>query len=447
MVVEGSHLTVHVLINPIYNVVMGVNPALISVVLFLQRAWDAMLDPAIGQFSDNLRSRWGRRIPLLAAAALPLAVLFGAMWWFPRDASQSWLFGYMVAVSLLFYVAHSCFAMPLLALLLEATDDYQERARLSGVFQAFGFTFQILTQWLFPLTQLPIFPNTITGLRWVTGGVALFFLGSALLPVLLCREGNYGRLGAPPPRLRLIESLSSAVGNRHFFTLLLARSVHSFSYNIVGILAFYMNVYYVFGGNVKGAALALGIVGSSYHISAIVGSLFIFPRLARRLGKKRVFQIGGAILIAGCISKLFLYQPGHPWLQLIVISANGLSAAAINLAALSMLGDIADSDDAQTGLRREGLFASVLSWSEKAGMSLGGLLGGLLLVAIGFDAKLGAQGSQTLEWMKLSYVVVPLIGAVASMYLIRHYDLDQAHVSAIRARLEKRRGLRASTNA
>src|SRR6478736_10117603 len=71
--VDGTHLTLHVLISPIYNVTMGLSPALVSTVVFVQRFWDAILDPIIGQFSDNFRSRWGRRLPLMAAGALPLA--------------------------------------------------------------------------------------------------------------------------------------------------------------------------------------------------------------------------------------------------------------------------------------------------------------------------------------------------------------------------------------
>src|SRR5665213_4430527 len=82
VVVDGSHLTLHVLVSPIYNITMGVNPALISTVVFIQRFWDAMLDPLIGQWSDNFRSRWGRRLPLMACSIVPLALLFGALWWF-----------------------------------------------------------------------------------------------------------------------------------------------------------------------------------------------------------------------------------------------------------------------------------------------------------------------------------------------------------------------------
>jgi GPH family glycoside/pentoside/hexuronide:cation symporter len=438
-VVEGTHGSLHVLISPVYNMTLGVNPALISSIVFIQRLWDAMIDPLFGQFSDNFRSRWGRRIPLIFAATFPLALLFAALWWFPSGASESSLFWHLLLVSLVFYAAHSLFAMPLGGLLLEATDDYHERTRIVGVSLAFGFAFQIASQWLFPLTQLDIFPDSITGLRWVTGGCALFFIFAGLTPVVLCHERLYKRVAAKQAHISLLSSLRAVSGNRSFIVVLAARFVSSFSYNIVGILAYYLNTYYVFGGNLKNAAFAYGFLGSSYHIAALLTSLYVFPWLGRLLGKKRTLQAAAAILVVGCISKMFLYQPGQPWLQFFIIAVNGVANAGFSLMTTAMLADIADYDEWQTGLRREAIFTSLLSWFEKAGNSIGSLLTGFLLVWIGFNAKLGAQPPSTLTLMKYSYVVAPAVGALLVIFLIHRYSLSEANAYEIKAELTRRR--------
>jgi GPH family glycoside/pentoside/hexuronide:cation symporter len=439
MVVDGSHLTLHVLVSPIYNITMGVNPALISTVVFIQRFWDAVIDPVVGQFSDNFRSKWGRRLPLMTFAAIPLAVLFAALWWFPKSASENYLFLHLLLVSLTFYVAHSFFAMPLGGLTLEATDDPQERTRLMGLMQTFGFAFQILGQWLFKATQLSIFPGTIVGLRWVTGGCAVIFLAAGLLPVFLCRERLYSRVAAHQPRLPFWASLRAVRESRPFVTLALARFMFSFSYNIVSMLAFYMNAYYVYGGDVKGSATAYGVIGTSYHVAAITGSIFFYPWLNRRLGKRRVFQLAAGVLAVGCLSKLFLYIPGHPWLQIIIISANGFSSAGVLLIGIAMLGDIADLDEWETGNRREGLFASVLSWFDKAGMSFGALLGGFILNAIGFNAHVSVQSPHTLALMKFSYFCAPFVGAIVALFLMNKYSLTERRAYEIKEALAERR--------
>jgi GPH family glycoside/pentoside/hexuronide:cation symporter len=438
-VVDGTHGSLYVLANPIYNMTLGVNPALISTCLFIQRFWDAMIDPLIGQMSDNFRSRWGRRIPLLFVAVFPLSLLFAMLWWFPRGASEYALFWHLLLVSLVFYAAHSLFAMPLGGLLLEATDDYHERTRIVGVSLAFGFAVQIASQWIFPLTQLSLFPDTITGLRWVTGGCALFFIAAGLMPVLLCRERLYRGVAARQPHISLISSLRAVRDNRKFLAVLAARFVASFGFNLVGLLGYYMNTYYVFGGDLKGAAFAYGFLGSSYHVAALLASLLAYPWLERRIGKKAALQSAAGLLIFGCCTKLFLYQPGHPWLQLVFLSINGVANAGFTLMTTAMLADIADFDEWQTGLRREAIFSSLLSWFEKAGNSLGALLTGFLLVWIGFNAKLGAQSQSTLVLMKYSYVVAPAAGALLVIWLIRRYDLSEDRAYEIKADLTRRR--------
>ena len=439
VVADGTHGTLHVLVNPIYNMTLGLNPALISTIVFIQRLWDGMLDPVWGSFSDNFRSRWGRRRPLLAVAILPLALLFAALWFFPRGASSDGLFWHLLLVSLAFYTAHSLYSMPLGGLMLEATDDYHERTRLASVTFAFGFAFQIASQWLFPLTQLAVFGDSITGLRWVAAGCGLVFLLAGLAPLWLCRERHYGRVAARQPRTSLFASLRMVRDNRTFLSLLSARFVLSLGYNLVGMLGIYMNAYFVFGGDLKAAGWAYGFLGSSFHVAAILSSLFVYPWLTRRHGKKRTLQIAIGVLLTGCASKLFVYQPGLPWLQFIVLITNGAANAGFSLVANAMLGDIADSDEWRTGLRREALFTSLLSWFEKAGNSLGSLIAGFVLVWIGFNAKLGAQPPETLRLMQLAYFAMPTTGALFALWLIRRYDLTEARAYEIKDALAGRR--------
>ncbi|HEY0947037.1 MAG TPA: MFS transporter [Opitutaceae bacterium] len=180
-------------------------------------------------------------------------------------------------------------------------------------------------------------------------------------------------------------------------------------------------------------------MGSSYHIAAILASLFRYPRLSRALGKKRIFQTAAVILMLGCLSKLVLYRPGPPWPQLIVIAPNGLSNSGMALMAAAMLGDIADLDEWQTGLRREAVFSSVLSWADKAGTSFGALPGGYVLVWIGFNAKLGAQAPGTLEAMKFNYFLAPFLGALFAAWIIQRYALTEQRVSEIKAGLAQHR--------
>jgi GPH family glycoside/pentoside/hexuronide:cation symporter len=436
---DGSHGSLYVLVNPIYNMTLGISPQYISTIMFIQRLWDAILDPLFGQFSDNFRSRWGRRRPLILAGVVPLALLFGFLWWFPKEAGANYLFWHLLLVSMAFYAAHSLFSMPLGGLIIEATDDYHERTRIAGVTLAFGFLIQIGSQWLFPLTQWNYFGGAINGLRWVAGGCVLFFLVAGMMPAILCRERLYAGVSRRQPRTSLLRGLRAVRGNRAFMALLLARGVFSFGYNLVGTLGGYMYVYYIYGGDLRGSAVHGAWLGSSYHVAAILTSLAVYPWLERRMGKRRCLEVAACVLVLDSLLRIVLYRPGHPWLPLMVVVTNGISNAGISLMAISMTGDIADLEEWKTGLRREALYTSMLSWFEKAGGSLGAFITGFLLVSIGFNARLGAQLPHTLQWMKASYVVAPLLGALLTLFFIQRYDLTQDEVYLIKDELARRR--------
>jgi GPH family glycoside/pentoside/hexuronide:cation symporter len=445
MVVEGTHGSQYVLVNPIYNMTMGLNPALISLIDFIKRIWDAMIDPVVGQFSDNFRSRWGRRIPLMGLATLPVSVLFAALWWFPRHASGTGLFWYLLFVSLAFYAFHALFAMPLNGLLLEATDDYNERSRIVGVTLAFGFFIQIASQWLpwlcYRFHDASGKVDPVTGIRWVSVGCALFFILCALVPIFLCRERNYRRVAARQESIPLLASLKAVGGNSQFMTVLWSRFIFCFCFSVVGIMSSYMNVYYVFGGDKEAGFSALRYIGSSYHVAALLTSVFFFPWLVRRIGKRSALQVAAGLLIAGCLCKLFLYIPGQPWWQIIILGINGIANAGFTLIPTAMVADLADEDEFATGLRREAVFGALLAWFEKAGNSLGGLISGLILAWIGFNALAphGKQSHLTLELMKYSYFAAPATGAVIAILLLRRYTLTQDRAYEVEAVLRQRR--------
>nr|QQZ49997.1 MFS transporter [Phenylobacterium glaciei] len=57
-----------------YSQVLGAPPVLVATAIALTTVLDGAVDPLIGSFSDNLKSRLGRRHPLMYASVLPLVL-------------------------------------------------------------------------------------------------------------------------------------------------------------------------------------------------------------------------------------------------------------------------------------------------------------------------------------------------------------------------------------
>ena len=63
-----------------YGTVVGLEPALAGTALLIALVFDSLSDPVVGYWSDNTRSRWGRRHPFMYAAAIPVALCYSLLW-------------------------------------------------------------------------------------------------------------------------------------------------------------------------------------------------------------------------------------------------------------------------------------------------------------------------------------------------------------------------------
>ena len=118
---------------------MECNPPLrLALAIFIALAFDALSDPLVGYWSDNFRSKWGRRHPFMYAAALPVALSYFALW-NPPDWGQTGLFLYLTGLAVLIRTFITFYETPSSALIPELTSDYEERTSLQSYRLLFGW--------------------------------------------------------------------------------------------------------------------------------------------------------------------------------------------------------------------------------------------------------------------------------------------------------------------
>ncbi len=106
----------------------------------------------------------------------------------------------------------------------------------------------------------------------------------------------------------------------------------------------------------------------------------------------------------------------------------------------SMVADVCDLDELQTGTRREGMFSGIYWWIQKLGMAGASLLSGFLLVWTGFNVELGSnQSAHTLLLMRLCDIGIPILTTLVAIYIIVTFDISEAKAYDIRNQIERRR--------
>ena len=135
------------------------------------------------------------------------------------------------------------------------------------------------------------------------------------------------------------------------------------------------------------------------------------------------------------------YNPGNPYLLLTACPFIAFGTGSLFTLMGSMISDVCDYDELETHQRREGVFGAIYWWMVKFGMTLAGLLTGVLLKVSGFDVALKSQQTeQTLFLLRAFDVGIPILTSILTLFIIASYSISENRAFEIRAELERRRG-------
>ena len=141
-----------------YNQVLGYPATLASAALGIALCFDAVSDPMVGSYSDNLRSRLGRRHPLMYLSALPLAVSLYLVFVPPDNLPDMAMFVWLMFFAIAVRTSMTLFLVPWTAMMAELSTDYVERTDIVKYRFALGwiggvsFTFLTWT-YIFPSSE------------------------------------------------------------------------------------------------------------------------------------------------------------------------------------------------------------------------------------------------------------------------------------------------------
>jgi Na+/melibiose symporter-like transporter len=185
--------------------------AFYGIVILIARIVNAIVTPPIGYWSDNLQSKWGRRIPFMVTASLPLVITFFLLWVPPvQDESMTNLI-YLGVILVLFNIAQNLVIIPLGSLLPELAEIDRHRVRLT----AWSASFQLIGVVLAGTAGLLIGHFGYVSMALIFAAVILPFL---YLPFLVLRE-KPGRQIEAAQRMGFFQSIRVTITNRAFLML------------------------------------------------------------------------------------------------------------------------------------------------------------------------------------------------------------------------------------
>lgn len=421
-----------------YNQVIGLPATLVSSAIAIALVCDAIFDPIIGEISDNWRSAWGRRHPFMYASAVPIAILYFLLW-NPPHASPGTTFAYLVVVAVLVRIVIACYEVPSAALVPEMTDDYDARTSWMGfrvLFGLLGGGLTITVAFLFFLVATKAQPTAILN----HAGYFRYSVMTALVmcvSILVSARGTHSRIPYLKQQGKTVRSWGAVFGevfkslsNKSFLLVTIAALFGNVAVGLVNALNPYFGTYFW-----KFTPQQLSVLGISALIAAVIATA-VAPVISRRFEKKRAYIVTalGSLFVNNItfVMKLLHAMPpdGSNALLLIffVTWTIGLALAIASfIIVLSMITDVVEDSELQTGRRSEGLFSASISFVSKATNGFGVLLGGMMIDLVHFPqhAQQATIDPGIVRNLVLLYMPVQLTLFVIATLVLSFYRIDR----------------------
>lgn len=435
-----------------YNQVVGMPAATVGLAIMVALIVDSILDPIMGQVSDNWRSRWGRRHPFMYAAAIPVALSYILLWHPPYGAPPQLQFAYLVVVAIVIRSFITMYEIPSSALAPELTQDYHERTRVFAYRQFFGWlggvgmTVLALQVFLRPTPQYPTGQLNPDGYH----GYALTAAAVMLVAILVSTVGTHRhipRLRVPPRRRitlgAIFREMVTTLAHPSFLMLIVAGLFNAMAQGLVLSLNLYLGTYLWQLDSGQLAALA-----ASSFVAAILALVFA-PPVSKAFGKRNAARLMKATSIAFATAPILLRMAGvfpangDPLLLPILLVTGTISTATTIITAImisSMMADVVESSELRTGRRSEGLFFSASAFVTKAVSGVGIFISGAMLALVAFPqgARPGRVPPGVIDDLGLAYVAMVALLYAGAIVAVSFYRITKDDHEAAVSELAER---------
>lgn len=432
------------LLNAFLLDVVGLHPALVGTIFLITKIWDAVNDPIIGALTDHTKSRWGRRRPWLLFAALPFGLLFIAQWLAPQwsEAAKFW---YYLVVAFLLDGAYTAANVPYSAMTPELTHDYDERTSLSSYRLSFSIMGGVLA--VFFHTQIvsavgnPFLGNAIAATCW-----AVLIVGANWTTFFFTREKHYEEMvkeQAEHPEDKgpgFFGGLRIAFRNKAFVNVSMIYLMSWLAIQFVqNNLLLYVK-YWI------GAESSFGFLVLAVQFSAFI-FLMIWAKISAKIGKQNIYYVGMSFWIVVEVI-LFFIQPGQITFLFIMAILAGAGVSIGYLVPWSMIPDVVEMDELETGQRREGIFYGFFVFLQKLGLSLGLAMSNYVFALTGYinqvpGGPIPVQPPAVLMAMRIFVSLAPAVVLLLSFVAVYKYPISREKHAEMRAELDRRKKLAA----
>ncbi|MBR2747595.1 MAG: MFS transporter [Bacteroidales bacterium] len=430
-----------------YTNVFGLDPGVAAVMFLVVRLVDVLWDPIVGTIVDKGNPKWGKYRSWLILGGIPLVALAILCFW--NGFSGSLVYAYITYVGM--SMCYTLVNVPYGALNASLTRDTNEITILTST-RMFMANLGALCVKSLPLIIAIFAPKVLnpeTGKMtavyntpeaapaWfitmtifaLVGLLLLFFCFSQCKERVVMDQKESANVKVSDLWMEFVRNKPLRVVAFFFITAFAMMSV----------------------GNAADAYFMSYNVGATPLLTTLfmwLGTIpaFIFmplvPAIKRKIGKKGMFYLFLGVAILGmAMMYTFVSIPATKNNFFLLCLAQFVKSTGIITATgymWALVPEVISYGEYTSGKRIAGIVNALTGIFFKAGMALGGVVPGLVLAWVGFNADATTQTPLALQGILWLVCVIPAILLLLAIWIISKYDLSDEKMDEINKEIEAR---------
>lgn len=370
----SSYLTVF------YTDVVGLTPAVISIIMLVARIWDGVNDPMMGMIADKTNTRWGKYRPYLLFGAPILAILTLLTFTCPGWTGPTQIL-YCAITYILSGMAYTVTGVAGTALANVLTRNNQERMVLISFRGAISSIATLITSAVtMPLILYFGNGNASSAQGYFRTVIIYAVLGTICYWIAFAGTKEVVVPDAGQKQGSMLEGLKMAFKDSNIRRLLVGYLLY-----MCGVFGRVGTMVYFFLYVVENP-MWLSTAGIVMTI-AMAAPNFIVPFLTKRFEKRTLML---TCLVLGAIGGGCIFIGGNVMNLPLILTGTTLfhgCGAAVGTFSYGMIAEIVDDMEVRTGKRIDAVVLSVTSFAVKLGNAVAGSAGVLLFGMVGYVAN------------------------------------------------------------
>ena len=420
-----------------YTDVMGIEAAVVGLLMMAARFVDAVTDVTMGQIVDRSKpTNAGKFKPWIKRMCGPVAISSFLIYQsglagLPYGVKVVWMTVTYILWGSIFYTSIN---IPYGSMASAVSPEPKDRADLS-TWRTIGATLAGLVIGV----GTPIFAyETVNGNTVLSGPRMTIIAGGfsvlAIVCYLLCFQLVRERVEVPAnnKKLDISQLFKSLVTNRPLLGIIAAAiALLLATLTMQGMSGYVFPNYY---GNAA-AQSASSFTGS---LAVLLICAPLAAKLSEKYGKKELSVIS-CLAAAAVYLVCLIVHPQNAFVYVAFFTLAYVGFGFFNTVIWAMITDVIDDAEVKSGVREDGTIYSVYSFARKLGQALSAGMTGALLSLIGYTNVTAFEPEITERIFKLS-CIAPLVGfGLVALFLIVLYPLDKKRVERNVAELARRR--------